>query len=211
MEICIPEYRTFFLLLFALLLPGCAKSHPTIDSVAKQETMNARHHDSEVEEQAVYSTLIQGIYGRTDGRPLTILSETTASKLPKSDLADTLHKVAESFPGGISSEAVNDFLGKNLESRSLAKLNTAFEHKLISKEDLDRIFQKGGGWAEYYANYNARGIIELSRVGFSDNMDQALVYTGIQSGLKTGIGYYVLLTKENNTWTLKYKTEVWVS
>jgi hypothetical protein len=27
-------------------------------------------------------------------------------------------------------------------------------------------------------------------------MDQALVYTGIQSGLKTGVGYYVVLAKE---------------
>jgi hypothetical protein len=163
-------------------------------------------------EAEVYSTVIREMYGREGGSILTIQSQTTSRTLPKTDLAETLRKVTEQDPNSVGPETTADFLEKNQEPHNLSqRFNTNIEYKLLSKEELDRIFSEGRGWPEYYAAYHAQGIIEFSRVGFNRGMDQALVYTGIQSGLKTGSGYYVLLSKENNAWAIKHKFEVWAS
>lgn len=212
MEICTPNRIGLLFLFILVFVCGCSKSARVADSAPKKESVNIRNLGLDDEEYAVYSALISDMYVRDGSKSITILIETRASKSPHSDLAETLQRVRGGIAGGITSDVINDFLEKNLQPSPLTnRFNSIGEYRLLSREEVERIFQKGGGWVEYHSNYHAQGIVELSRVGFSHGGEQALVYTGIQSGLKTGVGYYVLLVKESEGWRIKDKVEIWAS
>ena len=152
------------------------------------------------------------MYASDRRKPLIIARQTTISKLPHKDLAETLHSVSERIPGSIAPDILDNFVAENRHPHQLSnQFNVNIDYLLLSKDDLDRIFLKGDGWSEFNISYRGRGIIDFSRVGFNHEVNQALVYTSILSGPKTGSGYYVLLVKENNVWIIKHKAEVWVS
>jgi hypothetical protein len=68
------------------------------------------------------------------------------------------------------------------------------------------------GWQVFYARFpEAPGIISLSRVGFNDRLDQALVYLGNQSHWLAGAGHFYLLKKVNGAWTVDQKVMTWIS
>ena len=53
-------------------------------------------------------------------------------------------------------------------------------------------------------------VYSTSRVGFGSQLDEALVYIGIQSHFKDGAGYYVFLEKLRDGWTVGETTLAWV-
>jgi hypothetical protein len=64
----------------------------------------------------------------------------------------------------------------------------------------------------FYERYpNTPGITTLSRVGFNEPLDQALVYIGTMSHWKAGVGYYVLLSKVNGSWLVEQQVMTWIS
>ena len=55
------------------------------------------------------------------------------------------------------------------------------------------------------------GRVTLSRVGFNQNMGQALLYVEIHCGVLCGSGNYLLLVKKNKVWTIQEEYRTWVS
>jgi len=63
-------------------------------------------------------------------------------------------------------------------------------YELVDKAEIDAIFEKGGWWTDYYKRYpNSQGFLTLSRVGFSPDGKQALLYA------KNGCGKICCLVK----------------
>jgi hypothetical protein len=54
-------------------------------------------------------------------------------------------------------------------------------------------------------------LVELSRVGFDREHEQALLYLTYSYGGHRGAGFFVFLAKANNQWTVAKDERVWVS
>ena len=68
------------------------------------------------------------------------------------------------------------------------------------------------GWKDFYKRYpGAFGITFLSRVGFDNTGDSALVYEGTMMNIVGGAGYFILLEKMKGVWTIKDQQMVWIS
>lgn len=184
------------LIMVIILVTGCMQTETPIN-------------DTEAEEYAVYSALIEE---RFDDFVIVIKDHTACDRAAREDLNGRLQWVYEAMPAA-QQETFDDFLAKNGQSYPLKNLfNVRGKVILVSEEKLRKIFEGEFGWLEFYVRYPfSQGIMTLSRVGFNEEMDQALIYTGNQSGSLSGAGYYVLLTKEEGVWTIQDSIIVWIS
>jgi hypothetical protein len=84
---------------------------------------------------------------------------------------------------------------------------------LLSEDEIhDPMDPNSASWGDkLYEKYNSKRILTLSKVGFNPDMNQALVYMGIYSIYDVGMGYYVLLVKENGNWKIQDIIEAWIS
>jgi hypothetical protein len=78
---------------------------------------------------------------------------------------------------------------------------------------LESIFKKGGGdWLAYYKQFpGSPGLLTFSRVGFSTDGAQALLYVSSNCGGLCGGGYYVVMERHNGRWVIEKEINVWVS
>lgn len=202
--------HSIFLILIVLLL-GCAKDHHIADATMKHDAVVTQQPEPEAEEYVVYSTLIDKMHSRDESKSLVIIDQTTLDEQRPYDHVEALRRFSKQVPGGIAPEIINDLLEKNKQPRSLSnRFNVKVDCLFLSREEISGIFQKGS-WNEFNAIYPKRSIIDFSRVGFNAEMNVALVYTSASNGLRAGAGYYVFLVKENDTWAIKHKVDVWVS
>ena len=76
--------------------------------------------------------------------------------------------------------------------------------KLISENEWDYYFDKGHDtWIYFYRKYpKSGGIIELSRIGFNKEMNQAILEVLLDKGWTGSRGYIYFITKENNNWVV---------
>jgi len=64
-------------------------------------------------------------------------------------------------------------------------------------------------WAAFHEAFpDAGGIYTLSRVGFDQAGDQALVYLGLETESHTG-GWYSLMVKNQNQWRATTSFMIW--
>lgn len=84
---------------------------------------------------------------------------------------------------------------------------------LIGDAEIDELF--GGeidGWETFYARYpGSQGIMGLSRVGFSADGTQALLYLGNQWHWLAGRGYVWLLSRVGGGWVVERGVMIWIS
>ncbi|MBN2015629.1 hypothetical protein JW766_02245 [Candidatus Dojkabacteria bacterium] len=117
---------------------------------------------------------------------------------------------------GIDPETLTDFRARNqieypLERRFGFKIDYVF----ISNEEMAALHSHGeqdAFWDNFYDRYpESQGILSLSRVGFNNRMDQALVSIGNQSDWLSGSGFFILLIRLNGTWTIRDMVLTWIS
>lgn len=204
--------KCFLLLICVVLLLGCAGVSPVANSTMERTPPSAQRADLEAEEYAVYSALIESMYIDGETESVVILDHTRLDELKPERLDASLRFVRENMPNSVSKEVFDNLRAKNDQPYTLGNhFNIRVKSVLLSKEEVDKILNTSNGWSEFFKKYPRQGIITFSRVGLNKDMRQALVYTSIQSGGKSGEGYYILLNKENGNWTIKNKVEVWVS
>ncbi|HCC78197.1 MAG: hypothetical protein A2X25_04660 [Chloroflexi bacterium GWB2_49_20] len=165
--------------------------------------------DAVREEERVYAALIEAQY---PADMLIIMDQTQTNVL---DLAstETYQKVEEALQN-LSAETLTDFKARNDSSYPLrASMALGVRYLLFSQKDKQELFQVNqSGWDVFYNRYpGAPGIMTLSRVGFNKQMDQALVYLGIQSHWLAGSGNFFLLNKVNGSWVIDEQVMTWVS
>lgn len=152
----------------------------------------------EQEEYAVYSAMIPLIYG---SRHYVIANPTFyAGSLRSKD------GIPFNLPGGppASQQTFDDFMRRNKSNRWLTrKLDLHTDYVLVDFAEIQKIasFNSLDNWKEFHKKYpEAPGYITLSRVGFDDTRNQALVLTRFVCHPLCVEGVYVLLSKADRAW-----------
>lgn len=194
--------KKLFLIALVLLLAACTADATPIPAPSETELA--------VEEQAVYAALLGEMYAA----PMYVLMDTTATAITGvEETAATLDHVSQNMIG-LSPETADSFRVRNEAETPLeAGLDLGTEYILLSRDEMSAIFSENqSGWNVFYGRYpDAPGITTLSRVGFNNTLDQALVYVGTQSHWLAGAGYYVLLEKVDGVWAVTQQVMVWIS
>jgi hypothetical protein len=170
----------------------------------------AGSEDSLAEEYAVYSALIQSLYNNA----LIVIEDTTAQ--PDSGLfspRDAINTMRGQWPE-LGDDILSDFKAKNQTSSALeSRFILSARYVFISTREIESIFSNNaGGWDDFYAKYpGSQGILTLSRVGFNDAKDTAVLYAGNQSHWVNGEGNVVLMKKTADRWTVHGEAMMWIS
>jgi hypothetical protein len=116
-------------------------------------------------------------------------------------------------------EAVWDFYAQNLVPRDLNLMLPNNINYILLTDQLEKsIFQENGNgrdnWLRFYECYpNSPGIIDISRVGFSDDGAVAVLYMGNQKDRLEGGGGIYIYRRVNGKWQ-QYKGPLgrrWIS
>jgi hypothetical protein len=118
----------------------------------------------------------------------------------------------------LGDDILGDFKAKNQTSSALERMFTlSVPYTLISEQELASIFSTtASGWDKFYAKYpDSKGFLTLSRVGFNQAKDTAVLYTEYQSGATAGEGDLVLMKKTDGRWTVEgnsmIRQSLWLS
>ncbi|MEE9213741.1 MAG: hypothetical protein V3U54_02965 [Thermodesulfobacteriota bacterium] len=159
---------------------------------------------------SVYSDLLSSIFTEKDLERIVITSETFLQK----GMGDYARKEIK----GLREDTIEDFLSKNenpvtLKNKFVEDLKVVLVTKERSREILlSKKAEDGYGWEEFYKLYpDSQGITELSRVGFSKDRMQALVYIGTQVNPLSGSGYLILLHWNGKSWGNPQYVMLWIS
>lgn len=150
----------------------------------------------EDEDYSVYSAVIESLFIEEGVEQFVIHDHTSWDVFKRVPPSEHIQSLGEGWPS-LRSETRMDYQRKNqgvylLENR----FNLPKPSRLITETDLKVIFHSSVGWYEFFEKFpNAQGILTLSRVGFSPDRQQAMVYVGNEKGWIYGLGRYVLLSK----------------
>jgi len=195
-------FKKFILVFLAALLAACTGTS-TPAPTPSAEQMDA-------EEQAVYAALLQSLYSA----PSYVIMDTTATgQTGVEDTASTLDYMMQNMRG-LDQKTADSFRVRNEAAYPIrSDMDLGSGYVLLSQAEMSQIFsQNQDGWQVFYGRYpDAPGITTLSRIGFNDTLDQALVYVGTMSHWLAGGGYYVLLAKVNGAWVVDQQVMTWIS
>jgi len=154
-------------------------------------------------EYAVYSAVLDSLYGRGAARPRYVLSDSTVHVRPTMDAAQESAFVRRAFGpllAAAAAAALPDFRVRSAERVALraAGFRTRGSVELVSARDLGAV--RGG-----------TSHISLSRAGFDPDGGRALVYVSRVCGSLCGDGVYVLLERRGARWVVLKYVVVWES
>jgi hypothetical protein len=195
-------------LVFTILVLLSACSINSAETVTPNPTVTATP-DAVREEEGVYAALLEARYPSE----LLVIMQMTQTDVIDLASEETYKMVGESLQH-LATETLLDFKARNDNSYPLkASMILGTRYLLFSEKDMQDLFQiNQSGWDVFYNRYpEAPGIITLSRVGFNEQMDQALVYLGIQSHWLAGSGNFFLLNKIDGVWVIDQQVMTWVS
>jgi hypothetical protein len=130
-----------------------------------------------------------------------------------SDDEQTLSYICESISPGFSEETLADFLAKNRERHPIEPHLNPEDHLIcLSDEESQSMFGDADGWNRFYQAFpESAGTVEFSRVGFSLDVTQALVYAGQQVHWLADSGNCWIFSKSGETWTKEGLLGSWIS
>lgn len=192
----------------AILLLVSACSSPAAETVLPNPTVTATP-DAAREEERVYTALIEAFYPSD----LLIIMEKTQTDVVDPATEEIYQRIEDTLLD-LSAETLDDFKSRNDSSYPLkASMILETRYLLLSEKDRQDLFRiNQSGWDVFYNRYpEAPGILTLSRVGFNERLDQALVYLGIQSHWLAGSGTFYLLNKVDGEWVIEQQVMTWES
>lgn len=156
-------------------------------------------------EREVLSSVVRHVFG---DRPLLVVSEPEPISIKVSPA--TREELLASAPN------LRPSLFREFERVLRAGGTTALPEKakVIANAESDKLFEVNvrEGWKEFKRRYpGAPGILTLSRVGFSFDMQQAIVYVGWQEDALVGQGTVYILEKSEEGWSILYSSILWMS
>jgi hypothetical protein len=87
----------------------------------------------------------------------------------------------------------------------------AFDYELIDSTQLHSLF-KNGSWPAFYRRFpGSSGFLGLSRVGFSGDGKQALLYVSNKCGELCGGGMYVVMERRGGRRVIEKVIQMWIS
>jgi len=188
--------------LLVLTAAGCGASDGTTTSATSATTVPQT--TATADEYDVYSALIQSAYiDATQPKQIVIQGTTVDPRLYSPRLATGAMK--SSWPD-LGDDILSDFKAKNQTSSALERTFTlSVPYTLISLQELASSFPPTApGWDKFYAKYpGSQGRLALSRVGFNQAKDTAVLYTEYGRGATDGEGDVVLMKKTAGRWTVQ--------
>jgi hypothetical protein len=156
------------------------------------------------DDAAVYGAVFERLYrgSAVDARPIVLQDSLHALKtVVSSALRESLLRIE-----GVHASTVTDFLTVSAEGMSLREL--APRIRSSRPVMLGRVSDFGPaqeGPAAFWERFNARfpdsyGLVSVSRVGYSQSGEQALVMTNHGCSPQCGIGHVVVLRRVNGAW-----------
>jgi hypothetical protein len=146
-------------------------------------------------DNAIYSYLIGELFwGKHYGDPydLIVINEQTVNpKIPDQILSG----------GAVSKEILDDFSSRNQQPQILkGQFDVNLIYKMMPK---DKYIPPDSN--EFRKEYpEAKGILNLSHIGFNHDRNEALVYAEIKCGDNCGKSGYWLITEENQLFHIKH-------
>lgn len=190
---------------------ACLNKSQISNKYSKQQPLN--YEVEQNQEYDIYSLLIQELFNKDEKNILLIDNQTTISKIDESldDLLKSIKEELKTKP--VDDRVFQDFREKNKVLRKiLSPIKCSKKCISVTHQELVKIFSKGDGWSILKQNYYPfESLITFSQVGFDDKKTQALVYMGYQNDVKAGAGFYFFLVKEEQTWKIKERINVWQS
>ncbi len=163
------------------------------------------------EEQAIYRTVFEQIYGEPR---LYVLMALTSPAIDGVEGLPTALDSLQTRLSDLEAETLASFQSRNEGPAALAEdMDLGIPYVLLTRADFDAIFAPNtSGWDVFYSRYpNSPGMTTVSAVGFNTDLTQALVYIGTTSHWLAGAGYYLLLEKESLTWRISEQVLAWIS
>ena len=155
----------------------------------------------EREEYVVYSAMIPEVYAEDESRFMVITNPTSnwRHQIAKKDLQFR-------YPAPVvSQETLDDFLTRNKTNRWLTRdFDLKVDYVLTDYEAIGKLIgipNPLDDWKNFFKQYPAaHGFIHFSRVGFDQQMHQALVRAGWRCPGLCGHWEFILLEKSNQGW-----------
>lgn len=142
-----------------------------------------------------------------------IRSQTTVTHCTtREERERTIQYIRECIPE-LSTSTLRDFAAKNQEQhdvRSVFELGSQFV--AVTNEEFRQLL-KDRGWQGLVSHHGGtKGVIECSRVGFNDDVTEALVYFGHQWATRRGVGSFRLFERnEEQQWVQIRIVRSWTS
>jgi hypothetical protein len=165
----------------------------------------------QAEEARVYTALFDEIYGEPR---MYVLSEQST---PGMEGAEALESIIGTYLPrltNLEARTADSFRLRNETAASLpADMELGPPYILLTDSDFRQIFALNtSGWSVFYDRYpNSPGMTTVSRVGFNDDLTQALLYAATWSNWLAGSGHYYLLEKVDGTWQIIQQVMAWIS
>jgi hypothetical protein len=195
-------FKKLLFFFLAAVLTAC-KGTPVPVSTPSTEQMDT-------EEQAVYAAMLQRLYSASS---YVIMDTTATSPVGVEGTASILDRAVQDLHS-VDLETADSFRVRNDAAYPvLPDMQLGGGYVLLTQSEMSLIFsQNRDGWQFFYEQHpDVPGITTLSRVGFNNTLDQALVYVGTMSHWLAGAGYYVLLKKVNGSWIVDQSVMTWIS
>ncbi len=201
---------------------------PLVHTSAKSSRPSSTIGGPTQEEYALWTLAIRNVIEGSRPPEMIVIDSETSS--PPSDSKFGLASLLESQPKlghgrnmeewitlktELLPETYADFEQKN-EGTELLRNNFGLPLRTvtITEEELSQL--RAGApnhfWETLREKYShAIGVFRVSPIGFNFGRTQAIVYVQYQSGPEGGDGRYVLLRKENGSWTCRAAGIAWMS
>lgn len=191
------------LFMFTVLLLGL------LNLEAEEDSRNFKVYSND---SKVYSAVLEhGLPNQST--KILVLEESISDSLTSFD-----EKLGEkiSAEAGISKSCFEDWVLVNKESTNIKfKISSALDISFLSSNKLDRLFSEdtaNQNWAKFknlYQDYD--GFIAISKIGYNQHQDQALLLVEHHCGPDCGTGKFVTLTKTGHIWEVRSTMTIWLA
>jgi hypothetical protein len=199
----------------------CSEGECVDYQIIEEDAVECGYDPVKKEEYRLYSALLEtglqsfgGDLGTEDEISVIVIEDHTCWCLRTRYLygaSGQCDSVIEELPA-LKQETYDDFEAKNKDPQVLdGTFTVSVPVIVLSEEDIEALFDTSDWGQSLLEKYNSKAILTLSRIGFDTEMNQALVYAGIYTAWNAGIGYYVLLNKENGVWEVESTITAWIS
>ena len=144
---------------------------------------------------------------------ILILEDSLVDTFSNNDenLAENLSKES-----GVSPRCFEEWSLRNRESKSIKfKISSELDVSFLSTYELDTLFNENTAkenWARFnnlYKDYD--GFIAISRIGYNDTKDQAVLLLEHHCGASCGTGKFISLIKTQNKWSVESTLTIWLA
>lgn len=166
--------------------------------------------DEKVVEFEVYGALIDAFFqGRLNNEKIFVSNRSIFGRVsPDNSQAKVVAFLEEQLEPGLSKELIEEFQEANKYPKEIpSRFDTTVPY--VMYEEGKSVTVNGITYSDITTLPGSR--VYFSQLGLTSDRKNALVYLASYGGMRTGWGYYVVLTDKNGQWRVKQKFQVWIA